>query len=425
MTDRKGVIMIKTLTFFTILLQFLWAEMQPQDIANPIEIVNGKPMNFTTDANENWYIFTMKTAGNIGFFGSDNSGSYIHNVYIYDNNDVLVYSDCCFISDSISLTAGTYRVNLSDENIGTFSIYSKDLLNPVDPNPILGSIANPYIPYKGTPISFNTELTTNVYRVEMDTHGNIILSGSDSSGSYLHYLYVYDENMTLIYTDCCFNSDSIYLGKGLYYIMIADENTGSVSIYSSNMTNPAPSNPLKGSVANPYIFKNGVDEIFNTDITTNTYYFQMNSQGNVILSGSDSSGSYLHHVYIYNSCLMQVFTDCCFNSDSINLSKGSYYLVVADENTGTVSAYSSKLHPNPMLPTKEYHIQGTSQCTVGLPVANPGIYLPHCISGRLVQGTETCDNTVDPVDPPGFTLPTCPDSERLIQGTNECILMDD
>ena len=60
-------------------------------------------------------------------------------------------------------------------------------------------------------------------------------------------------------------------------------------------------------------------------------------------------------------------------------------------------------------------------------MANPGIYLPNCESGRLVQGQgiESCDDTVDPVDPPGFILPTCDEGERLDQGTETCVDVPD
>jgi len=63
----------------------------------------------------------------------------------------------------------------------------------------------------------------------------------------------------------------------------------------------------------------------------------------------------------------------------------------------------------------------------GTAVANPGIYLPNCESGRLVQGhgIESCDDTVDPADPPGFILPTCDEGERLDQGTETCIDVPD
>ncbi len=63
--------------------------------------------------------------------------------------------------------------------------------------------------------------------------------------------------------------------------------------------------------------------------------------------------------------------------------------------------------------------QGTEVCIPGTPAINPGIYLPNCDSGRLVQGTSECNESAIPADPPGFTLPTC-DEGRLVQGTSEC-----
>ncbi len=66
--------------------------------------------------------------------------------------------------------------------------------------------------------------------------------------------------------------------------------------------------------------------------------------------------------------------------------------------------------------------QGTDTYIPGNPTGPLDLYLPNCESGRLVQGKdiESCDDTVDPVNPPGFSLPTCPDGERLEQGSSQC-----
>ena len=73
-------------------------------------------------------------------------------------------------------------------------------------------------------------------------------------------------------------------------------------------------------------------------------------------------------------------------------------------------------------PDGQHKKQGERVCIHGTPIPNSGIYLPNCDSGRLVQGQDIgfCDDSVTPVDPPGFTLPTCPDDKRLDQGTNKC-----
>ena len=395
-------------------------DISPMSISDPIEIVNGKPMNFTTDSNENWYEFTMGTNGNIALFGSDSSGSSIDHVYIYDENNNLLFDDCCFHSDSINLNAGKYRINVSDLSSGTLSVYSKNLTNPMDTNPILGSAANPYLSKNGEPIVFNTEIATNVYYFEMNASGNIILSGSDSSGSSIDYVYVYDENNNLIYNDCCFHSDSINLAKGSYYVMVSDLSRGTLSIYSNYLSNKASSCPEKGSAANPYLPKNGESIAFNTEVATNVYYFEMNASGNIILSGSDSSGSSIDYVYVYDENNNLIYDDCCFSSDSINLAKGSYYVMVSDLSKGTLSIYSNRLNANAQPPIDIYFIQGTTQCLNTEPIPSPGIWLFGCEGGRLKQGTNSCDYSATPVDPPGFTLPTCPDGKRLVQGTNEC-----
>lgn len=71
-------------------------------------------------------------------------------------------------------------------------------------------------------------------------------------------------------------------------------------------------------------------------------------------------------------------------------------------------------------PEGQYKKQGERVCIPGTPQPDPGIWLPNPESGRFIQGTGIYDEEATPVDPPGFTLPTCVEGERLVQGTSEC-----
>ena len=72
----------------------------------------------------------------------------------------------------------------------------------------------------------------------------------------------------------------------------------------------------------------------------------------------------------------------------------------------------------------EYAEQGTDICKPGIPVSNPGIWLPSCPDGYMLeQGTDSICKRKVYVPNPGLWLPSCSEGKRLIQGTEQCVFV--
>ncbi len=102
------------------------------DLANPIEIINGGVMSFTSNTTANWYTFSLATNSTVWLIASDYLGYSVSYVYIYDESMVQVFKDTVD-SDTISLSTGRYYLNITENSSGNISVYSP-VLNP-DPIP--------------------------------------------------------------------------------------------------------------------------------------------------------------------------------------------------------------------------------------------------------------------------------------------------
>jgi hypothetical protein len=97
----------------------------PQSIADPIEIVNGKPMEYTTNVDDNWFRFALFQDCNLLLNGESNyySGSPIYNAYIYDEDMNQVWYGAVD-EDTVSLAKGKYTMHINDEHGGKIMLYS-------------------------------------------------------------------------------------------------------------------------------------------------------------------------------------------------------------------------------------------------------------------------------------------------------------
>ena len=221
-------ILIAQISIFT-------SQAKANGLSDPEEIISAKPMSFTTNTNENWYFFTLGYDTNVAIFGSDVSGAPIYQINIYDENMTEVFAGSDLNSASVRLNTGRYFVNISETQIGTFSVYSKYLEGPPYTDPVKGSMTNPYLPENGVALPFLTETTTNIYYFEMMTYGNFLMSGSDSSSNAIYQINIYDENMLQVFSDRYVDSTAKTLPAGKYYLMVSETETGSITLYSPSI----------------------------------------------------------------------------------------------------------------------------------------------------------------------------------------------
>ena len=139
--------LIATMLFITIPSMAEGSNIIPMSISDAIPIVNGGEMTFTSETNENWYTFEMSYNGNLLISGSDQTGSYIDTVYIYDESLNRVFARNV-VSETIDLPKGKYYIQIDDYYAGSFSVFSP-LLNPDPelPTPIEQTIIVPIIMY--------------------------------------------------------------------------------------------------------------------------------------------------------------------------------------------------------------------------------------------------------------------------------------
>lgn len=230
-SDRVGTKAIRGfLTSLVVLVHavVLAAEAET-DPATPINIVNGKSMSYTSIADDNWYKFSLNERSNVLFLGDDSNGSYVGQIKIYNNN--LEHINYVYTPESINLDAGTYLINILDKISGTFTAYSTNMSNPVDNNPVHGSVLDPYLPENGIAIAFNTRVQTNVFSFGMQTSGNIRINGTDARGYDVGSINIYNNELELI--DSVYTPESIKLDSGKYYLVINDNYPGSINLYSS------------------------------------------------------------------------------------------------------------------------------------------------------------------------------------------------
>jgi len=102
-------------------------------LADPIEVINGKPMTFSTNTDDTWYYFSLSQNGNVLFSGKDSGGSGIAYVYIYDENGAQI-TNMYLSEQTVALNKGAYTMHITDASGGEIMLYSKQMAdNPVPP----------------------------------------------------------------------------------------------------------------------------------------------------------------------------------------------------------------------------------------------------------------------------------------------------
>ncbi len=112
-------------------------------------LTNGNTVSFDSSSSDNYYSFTLNSAGNVLISGSDGNGYDINIVKIYDSNFSQIDSFSVYGSNSKSLSAGTYYIQPIDSTGGSFSVTSNAMSN----TPII------IIPPAEDTTSTNTSLT--------------------------------------------------------------------------------------------------------------------------------------------------------------------------------------------------------------------------------------------------------------------------
>ncbi len=93
-------------------------------ITNATPLTNGQTISFDSSSADNYYSFTLNSAGNALFSGSDAYGYSIDSLKIYNSSFAQVDYFSVSGSTSKSLSAGTYYVQAIDSYDGSFSVYS-------------------------------------------------------------------------------------------------------------------------------------------------------------------------------------------------------------------------------------------------------------------------------------------------------------
>ncbi len=230
--------MVRYIVALILLAQAVLFTVEAQaDLANSIEIVNGKPMPFTTITNDNWYTFTMGATGQALATGSSQSSTEdgVDLFKIYDESLNEVYSQGDFHSTSVNLSIGKYFINISENVGGEFSIYSEKMNNPSDPTPELGTILNPYLFENGVQLPYAVRDTPrNTFYFGLTSAGNLSVSGSAGNNG-INYVYIYDENLNQIYVLPNLYSTVVSLSLGNYYLIVSERVSGTISVFSSEL----------------------------------------------------------------------------------------------------------------------------------------------------------------------------------------------
>jgi len=137
-------------------------------ITNATPLTNGTTVSFDSSSADNYYSFTLNSAGNALFSGSDSNGYHISSLKIYNSSFALVDTVSYLTGGaSKSLSAGTYYVQAVDSSGGSFSVSS----------PVMGTPAlTPETPE--TPEANTQDLSTFVERL----YANVLGRSSDTSG---------------------------------------------------------------------------------------------------------------------------------------------------------------------------------------------------------------------------------------------------
>jgi hypothetical protein len=107
-------------------------------ILNSTPLTNGTSVSFDGSASDNYYSFTLNSAGSVLISGSDANNNYINSVKIYDANFAQVDSFSVSGSTSKSLAAGNYYIQPVDNSGGSFSLSStvmSDVTSAIPTNP--------------------------------------------------------------------------------------------------------------------------------------------------------------------------------------------------------------------------------------------------------------------------------------------------
>src|SRR5574344_742273 len=295
-------------------------------IVQPRILKNGKTVSFDASSSDNYYSFTLNSAGNVLISGSDGYGSYIDKVKIYDSNFAEIDSISYLTgSASKSLSAGNYYIQPIDSSSGSFSVTS---------NQMSGSTISATPLVNGKTVSFDASSSDNYYSFTLNSAGNVLISGSDGYGSYIDKVKIYDSNFAEIDSiSYLTGSASKSLSAGTYYIQPIDSTGGSFSVTS---------NAMSGSTISATPLTNGNTVSFDSSSSDNYYSFTLNSAGNVLISGSDGYGYDINLVKIYDSNFSQIGYDFSVGgSTSKSLSAGTYYIQPIDSRGGSFSVSSN------------------------------------------------------------------------------------
>ena len=198
----------------------------------------------------------------------------------------------------------------------------------------MGSILNPTPLTNGTSYSFDGSASDNYYSFTLNSDGNVLVSGSDGNNNYI-VANIYNSNLAKVKTLVLQGgSESELLSAGDYFFQPIDSDGGSFSLSSTAMNGtPILATPLT----------NGTSYSFDGSASDNYYSFTLNSDGNVLVSGSDGNNNYIV-ANIYNSNLAKVKTLVLQGgSESELLSAGDYFFQPIDSDGGSFSLSSTAM----------------------------------------------------------------------------------
>ncbi|MCT7584746.1 DUF4347 domain-containing protein, partial [Aliarcobacter butzleri] len=198
-------------------------------ITNATPLTNGKTVSFDSSSSDNYYSFTLNSAGNILVSGSDGYGYSIDTVKIYNSNFAQVGSNFSVDgSTSTSLSAGIYYIQPIDSWGGSFSVSS---------NQMSGSTMSATPLTNGKTVSFDSSSSDNYYSFTLNSAGNILVSGSDGYGYSIDTVKIYNSNFAQVGSNFSVDgSTSTSLSAGIYYIQPIDSWGGSFSVSSNQMS---------------------------------------------------------------------------------------------------------------------------------------------------------------------------------------------
>ena len=107
------------------------------------------------------------------------------------------------------------------------------VLSTISTNAIAGTINNPDIIVNGELTTYSTNVQNNWFTFALRENGNILITAEDASGSPIHFIKIYDSELSFKGELDVHVSENKYLVAGGYYMQVTDASGGTFRLNST------------------------------------------------------------------------------------------------------------------------------------------------------------------------------------------------